>query len=655
MRLERELKRVKRESQRFQDEVTRLTKLIEQMKNIEDDELLMIEKIQTKEIYGKAQKMKISDLQKETHKIRIEKDRLKIVNTTNERVIKEKQGEILGLRQEIDRLKRESQTPVYRTEYKESPELIRKIRNLQEDLRILRNQRSVVKTVRPKLNNRKVYVEKGKSSEISKLKQCLLARDGVIKKQNQEIGKMKEEMEILQNSNEIERLNNAYLEMKTKFNLEKDNVIKLGDILGQKDELIKETSSRIHQKNSIIEKFQNDLRNSVSKEDWNSLQNKMEDFIKQNAELSRKIKQFQHENQRLQNLQASFQKNQENLQNDLKLSQIKENETIESMEKLKRELQNKSDELAKMREYIQNMQNLQNKRNMDSSRLQKEMETQIDYFKQMQIDLKGEIERLKLELERLDSVIDEKDEMIRKLENQSNDYDSFRQEEIKFNQKVRKNSPSEYHRGGYQHDPEEEYHSIMTLKSVQPKQGRLSSRKNSFLEENDRLKIEIERMKKNAEVEKQETEYNSNSLKETIRRLEDDLEDLLTENRKLKNKFKDDQGDGEWWKTKFQGLEAQYKELINRFDLFTESSDKNKKFLEKRIREKEREIEKMEERLNDVQNEQNKRLFGILGELKDKNQGNNQNKEMLKEVITKVNELFKRSSSFFYLIESHNK
>ena len=95
--------------------------------------------------------------------------------------------------------------------------------------------------------------------------------------------------------------------------------------------------------------------------------------------------------------------------------------------------------------------------------------------------------------------------------------------------------------------------------------------------------------------------------------------------------------------------------MINRFDLFTESSDKNKKFLEKRIREKEREIEKMEERLNDVQNEQNKKLFGILGELKDKNQGNNQNKEMLKEVITKVNELFKRSSSFFYLIESHNK
>lgn len=148
MRLERELKRVKRESKRFQDEVTRLTKLIDQMKNIEDDELLMIEKIQTKEIYGKAQKIKISDLQKETHKIRIEKDRLKIVNTTNERVIKEKELQIISLRRENDRLKKAKQTPLYRTEYKDNPDLTRKIRSLQEDLRIMRNQRPLVKTVK---------------------------------------------------------------------------------------------------------------------------------------------------------------------------------------------------------------------------------------------------------------------------------------------------------------------------------------------------------------------------------------------------------------------------------------------------------------------------------------------------------------------------
>ena len=61
MRLEKENKKLRRENEAFQKEVTKLNDLIEQMKNIQDDELLMIEKISTKEIYGKAQKLKISE------------------------------------------------------------------------------------------------------------------------------------------------------------------------------------------------------------------------------------------------------------------------------------------------------------------------------------------------------------------------------------------------------------------------------------------------------------------------------------------------------------------------------------------------------------------------------------------------------------------
>lgn len=513
------------------------------------------------------------------------------------------------------------------------------------------------------MNNYKVYVEKENSSEILNLKKLLGERNRIIQLKDKEIIKIKEEMEILTNSNEIERLNNAYLEMKNKFNLEKNNVIKLGDILGEKDELIKQTSSRIHEKNSIIEKFQNDLRNSVSKEEWNSLQNKMQKFIQENSELTKKIKKFQHENTRLKNLQINYEKNQINLQNDLNESQIKKNETMDNMEKLEKELEKKRDELKNMREYIDNMQNLQNKRNIDSTQLEKEMETQINHYNQMQNDLKEEINRQKLELEKLYNIIDEKDEIIRKFDNQSNDYDSFGQEEIKFQRKIR-NNEFEYERNGigYQHDPEEEYHSIMTLKSVQPKQGLLSE-KNNLIHQNEKIKLENENLKnkieslnirieeliRNTEKEKINSEYNSNSLKETIRRLEDDLEELMSKNRKIKNKFEDHQGDGEWWKNKFKELESQYKELINKFEIFTESSNKHKKFLEKNIKEKEIEIEKMEEQLNNIQNEQNKKIFGILGELKNKNQGNDQNKEMLKEVITKVNELFKRSKIRKYI------
>jgi hypothetical protein len=118
------------------------------MKNIKDDELLMIEKVQTKEVYGKAQKVKISDLQKETHKIKIEKDRLKIINTTNERLIKEKEVHIQNLIRENDRLRRKKENIVYKKEYVDNPEQARKIRSLQEDLRILKNTRPQVKTVR---------------------------------------------------------------------------------------------------------------------------------------------------------------------------------------------------------------------------------------------------------------------------------------------------------------------------------------------------------------------------------------------------------------------------------------------------------------------------------------------------------------------------
>lgn len=147
MKFEKELSKLRRENMRLKEENGRLNKLIEEMKNLDDDELLMVEKIQTKEIYGKAQKLKISDLQKETQKIRIEKDRLRVINNTHERVIKEKETEIITLRENLDRLKRQSNKVVYKTEYRDNPEQTRVIRTLQEDLRILRNTRTQVKTV----------------------------------------------------------------------------------------------------------------------------------------------------------------------------------------------------------------------------------------------------------------------------------------------------------------------------------------------------------------------------------------------------------------------------------------------------------------------------------------------------------------------------
>ena len=126
------------------------------MKNIDDDEILMIEKISTKEIYGKAQKVKISDMKKETEKIRIEIDRLKVVVHTKENLVKEKETQITNLKHEIEKLKTLPQKThvVYKTEYKTSPEVTKQLqfqdsqlKQKDQEIYNLKNAAPQIKTV----------------------------------------------------------------------------------------------------------------------------------------------------------------------------------------------------------------------------------------------------------------------------------------------------------------------------------------------------------------------------------------------------------------------------------------------------------------------------------------------------------------------------
>lgn len=146
MRLEKEVRRLRRENARFLEEIRKLNDLIEQMKNIDDDELLMIEKIQTKEIYGKAQKVKVSELQKETEKIRIEIDRLKVVNKNKDRLLRQKDTELVEIRERLERVKRGGDQVKVRTEYRDRPETTRRVRDLEDQLRRARST-SQIKTV----------------------------------------------------------------------------------------------------------------------------------------------------------------------------------------------------------------------------------------------------------------------------------------------------------------------------------------------------------------------------------------------------------------------------------------------------------------------------------------------------------------------------
>lgn len=149
IRLEKEIKRLRRENERFIKEINKLNNLIEQMKNIDDDELLMIEKIQTKEIYGKAQKLKISEIQKETEKIRIEIDRLKVINNNKQNLLEKKDTEIIRIKEELEKVKREKgqDRVVYKTELRDRPETIQKINELQNEINRLRNTPPKIQTV----------------------------------------------------------------------------------------------------------------------------------------------------------------------------------------------------------------------------------------------------------------------------------------------------------------------------------------------------------------------------------------------------------------------------------------------------------------------------------------------------------------------------
>ena len=141
IRLVKEVKRLRRENERFIKEIQKLNNLIEQMKNIDDDELLMIEKIQTKEIYGKAQKVKISEIQKETEKIRIEIDRLKVITNNKDNQLQKKDTEIIRIKEELERVRREkgNDRVMYKTEYRDRPETLKKMQDLEREINRLRN------------------------------------------------------------------------------------------------------------------------------------------------------------------------------------------------------------------------------------------------------------------------------------------------------------------------------------------------------------------------------------------------------------------------------------------------------------------------------------------------------------------------------------
>jgi chromosome segregation ATPase len=238
--------------------------------------------------------------------------------------------------------------------------------------------------------------------------------------------------------------------------------------------------------------------------------------------------------------------------------------------------------------------------------------------------------------------------------------DHFGSEHFELNKRVesRDNSENMYRMGvKYEYDPimeDEEYSSTMTMKTVQPKRGELTSNKKEYVDSLEvsvaTLKQELEDLKQEHFSENQSREREINKLKLKIEDLEEELGDRKREISKLKQLLEKDEEELGKWRKKFRNLENQYKELVDQFDIVAGNHNKEKDILEYEIqklkqmcRTKEMKIESLNSKVSNFDSEQNRHLYQVLNELKEKNQGNQQNKEMIRNVLKKVDELFEKS------------
>lgn len=374
MKLEKEIQKLKRENKTFKSEVERLNDLIEQMKNIQDDELLMIEKISTKEIYGKAQKIKISDLQKETEKIRIEISRLKIINNNQEKVISEKDSYIDELKKDIENLKKNNVKTniVYRTEYKDRPETVKHLHTLETIIKNREEEIVKYKTSPPQIKT--VYRDNPNSEEITRLRTTLSSKDQLLLNKNNDI-------QNLQNMNkqkdkQINNMNDQIKQMQEqlkKSQNNKNNEYDLQNALNQmEDQLKKAQMESARYKNLLagssdqtekLRRTEQELNNlKQNSGDLNELNKLQVEYVKLKNKLENLNAILQEKDSQLAYLKSSlFQKEKLNDQLNKQLSETDHPLQINSLkqenEQLKKSNLMKNDEIKKLIDAINKLEN----------------------------------------------------------------------------------------------------------------------------------------------------------------------------------------------------------------------------------------------------------------------------------------------------------
>lgn len=225
---------------------------------------------------------------------------------------------------------------------------------------------------------------------------------------------------------------------------------------------------------------------------------------------------------------------------------------------------------------------------------------------------------------------------------------------------VSREHDADYHKGGvqYEFDPvmeAEEYHSTMTMKTTQAKRGELTSNKKNQVEslevENGSLRVEIEELRREKSAKTEAFESELKNLKKQLDVLKEENEDLKRENKRVNDLIEKDEEFSGKWRRKFRELENRYRDLVDQFDLVVSNHKKEKKALDHEMDklrkdgwDKDRLIEELNKNVHSLSQDQNKHLFEMLHEIKEKNQGNDQSQELIRSVLKKVDELFQKSN-----------
>ena len=438
IRLERENQKLKREFERMASEIRRLNDLIEQMKNIDDDELLMIEKIQTKEIYGKAQKIKISEIQKETEKIKIETDRLKVIIRGKERQLGDRNAETTRLKEEIERLKRSTKTnTVIKTEYRDSPDLLNKLRvkdsllrQKDEEITNLRNTTSKVHTI---------YRDNPNSEQINQLKQALSSRDSLLDRKNTELLQMRENQKNLhfklQNAEnemnrvretsgsleQIEHLKREVSGLRSESLRERNRADGLGKILGEKENKIRLYVNTLGQKDKLNVDLQRQLDLQGDSEDINKLKadndllrKLLDQKERELRNLNNRINSLDRQNKELQSNAFNFEKDMgKEVEEKKKIYEkmIKENqETVNHIKNLKDE------QILQMQESMTFFKNQSQDYKKELTKFRTSMADQINELESIIGEKNEQIKLMKDDMEQMEKIIDDKDAVLKRIE-----------------------------------------------------------------------------------------------------------------------------------------------------------------------------------------------------------------------------------------------